>query len=80
MGPFLVSARRIKVPEVMLEKSSQGSVSWWEGLHMDGNAIGTPLSLEGLLNRIANRDCVVGITGLGYIGLPLALVALFRLP
>ncbi len=31
--------------------------------------------VQGLIERIHRRDCTVGIVGLGYVGLPLALVA-----
>lgn len=36
----------------------------------------SPPQLETLLGRVASRDFTVGVMGIGYIGLPLALAAL----
>ena len=33
------------------------------------------MQLDALLSRVASRDCTIGIMGMGYVGLPLALVA-----
>lgn len=38
----------------------------------------TPEVIDALLERIENRDYTIGVVGLGYVGIPLALVAAFK--
>ena len=42
------------------------------GIPLVGNKLNNKIVKETLLNRIKNREIVVGVVGLGYVGLPLA--------